>query len=108
MKTSTRKRDQLAKAFLIEELKMSRVYRGTTHEDQRVHEYRERIVRAADETVRFYKMEPEQQEFAKAIILRGSNDMVALCQQFNISQGTYYNWRNHILRVFGRFAGVVL
>ena len=106
MKNQTRKRNYLAKSLLIEELRLSRSYRVLTHEDTRLQEYRERIVKAADKTVEFFAGNNEQQEFAKAIILHGNSDMVKLCQEFNISQGTYYNWRNRLLYWFGVFANI--
>ena len=109
-------RTYYARKLLTCELRLSGHYRTELHNPAAAlypeeREYMKRVVDAADRLSHYLKNCSDSElrkRFVDMVLLRGDNDVQAVCDTLHISKATYYNWRRSALRVFGANMGVYL
>jgi hypothetical protein len=109
-------REYYARKLLTCELRLSAYYRhqlsnptAALYPEER--EYMKRVVDAADKLSHYLKNCSDSAlriRYVEMVLLRGDNDVQAVCGKLHISKSTYYNWRKSCLRVFGANMGVYL
>lgn len=109
-------REYYARKLLTCELRLSAHYRhqlsnpaAALYPEER--EYMMRVVNAADKLNHYLKNCSDSAlrlRYVDMVLLRGDNDVQAVCDTLHISKATYYNWRRSVLRVFGTHMGVYL
>lgn len=117
MTSKTRKklhnRSRLARQLLLSELRLVRHYAraiSDTSLPQADRDYMARVVTSWNKLMRYARNFPDGEQRVKFIevALMGDCDMTAACDTLHISTGTYYNWRNTMVKAFGMYMSITI
>lgn len=105
-------RSRLARQLLLSELRLVRHYARAISDmtiPQADRDYMAKVVTSWNKLMRYARNFPDgaqRVQFIEVALMRGDCNMTAACDTLHISTGTYYNWRNAMVKAFGMYMGV--
>ena len=114
-KVLVKNRNKAAKRLLEQEILICGIYNeemknnvGFAGQTPDMQAYKHHIVVAYGQTLAYLDSAPNGKELICLFQLRYVEHLSvdAICIKLNISAGTYYNWRNKILKIFSQFSSI--